>query len=180
MATAPVLLALLVAALAGSAARAEDAPDIAGIYEINGETTVANSPDRFVITGKLVVRQQGNDCTTIVEAAMRRAAGNSGPASAALIGSGELKLAGRKLHGTAELQSLVSEVAELDVAVPFAPRTAGPILDAVADGAVLDDGSIKLEIRSTVIGEGFTLPEGRKTIVIAKRVARSPHEPKKK
>jgi hypothetical protein len=45
---------------------------------------------------------------------------------------------------------------------------------------VLPDGSIKLEIRSTVIGEGFTLPEGRKTIVVAKRVARSPTELKKK
>jgi hypothetical protein len=179
MAPAPLLLAFLAAALAGSA-RAETAPDIAGIYEINGETTVQDSPDRFVITGKLVVRQQGSDCTTIVEAAMRRAAGSSGPASAALIGSGEMKLDGHKLHGTAELQSLVSEVAELDVAVPFAPRTAGPILDAVADGVVLPDGSIKLEIRSTVIGEGFTLPEGRKTIVIAKRVARSPHELQKR
>jgi hypothetical protein len=179
MAKASLLLALLVAALVGSA-RAEDAPDIAGIYEINGETTVENSPDRFVITGKLVVRQKGNACTTIVEAAMRRAAGTSGPASAALIGSGEMTLAGRKLQGKAELQSLVSEVPELDVAVPFAPRTAGPILDATAEGDVLPDGSIKLEIRSTVIGEGFTLPEGRKTIVVAKRVARSPHELKKK
>src|SRR5687767_74445 len=166
MAKASLLLSLLVAALAASA-RAEDSPEIAGIYEINGETTVENSPDRFVITGKLVVRQQGNECTTIVEAAMRRTSGTSGPASAALIGSGEMKLEGRRLHGTAELQSLVSEVPELDVAMPFAPRTAGPVLDATADGEVLADGTLKLEIRSTVTGEGFTLPEGRKTIVIA-------------
>lgn len=179
MAKAPRFLALFVLALA-AAVRAEDTPDIAGIYEINGETTVENSPDRFVITGKLVVRQKGTDCTTIVEAAMRRAAGSSGPASAALIGSGQMKLTGRSIAGEAELQSLVSEVAELDVAVPFAPRTAGPVLDATAQGEVLPDGSIKLEIRSTVIGEGFTLPEGRKTIVIAKRVARSPTELKKK
>jgi hypothetical protein len=66
------------------------------------------------------------------------------------------------------------------VAVPFAPRTAGPVLDATATGDVLPDGAIKLEIRSTVVGPGFTLPEGRKTIVIAKRVARSPTELKKK
>jgi hypothetical protein len=50
----------------------------------------------------------------------------------------------------------------------------------VAEGEVLPDGALKLEIRSTVTGEGFTLPEGRKTVVIAKRVARSPHELKKK
>jgi len=180
MRKATLLLAAFCAAFAAPPSRAEEVPDVAGIYEIQGETTVAGSPDRFVITGKLVLRQKGADCTTIVEAAMRRAAGTSGPVSAALIGSGELKLSGRKLQGKAELQSLVSEVPDLDVAVPFAPRTAGPVLDATAEGEVLADGAIKLEIRSTVIGEGFTLPEGRKTIVIAKRVARSPTELKKK
>ena len=180
MRKATLLLVTLIAAFTAPPSRSEEVPDIAGIYELQGETTVEGSPDRFVITGKLVLRQKGSDCTTIVEAAMRRAAGTSGPVSAALIGSGEMKLTGRKLHGEAELQSLVSEVPDLDVAVPFAPRTAGPVLDAVADGEVLADGAIKLEIRSTVIGQGFTLPEGRKTIVIAKRVARSPTELKKK
>lgn len=174
---AAVLFTLVLGPLA---APAEDLPDIAGIYEINGETTVEGSPDRFVITGKIVVRQNGADCTTIVEAMMRRAAGSSGPASAALIGTGQMKLAGKKLQGTAELQSLVSEVPELDVGVQYAPRTAGPVLDATASGEVLPDGSLKLEIRSTLIGEGFTLPEGRRTLVVAKRVARSPTELKKK
>jgi hypothetical protein len=180
MRSVTLLLAALVAALGASPSRSQEVPDVAGIYELQGETTVEGSPDRFVITGKLVLRQKGSDCTTIVEAAMRRAAGSSGPVSAALIGSGEMKLTGRKLQGKAELQSLVSEVSDLDVAVPFAPRTAGPVLDATAEGEVLPDGAIKLEIRSTVVGQGFTLPEGRKTIVIAKRVARSPTELKRK
>ena len=176
-----VAAAVLAASAAGSApALAQQVPDIAGIYEMNGEMTVEGSPDRFVITGKLVVRQNGKSCTTITEAAIRRAAGSSGPASAALIGTGTATLEGRKLTGKSELQSLVSEVPELDVAVPFAPRTAGPVLDATATGEVLDDGSLKLEIRSTLIGEGFTLPEGRRTIVVAKRVARHPTELKKK
>jgi hypothetical protein len=172
--------ALSTLALGPVAALAEELPDIAGIYEINGETTVEGSPDRFVITGKLVIRQKGADCATIVEAMMRRAAGTSGPASAALIGNGEMKLTGNKLQGKAELQSLVSEVPELDVSVAYAPRTAGPVLDATANGEVLHDGSLKLEIRSTLHGEGFTLPEGRRTVVVAKRVARHPAELKKK
>ncbi len=174
-----LLLAALCVALAAPS-YAEEPLDIAGIYELRGETTVEGSPDRLVITGKLVVRQKGNDCTTIVEAEMRRVAGTAGPVSAALIGTGDMQLAGRKLTGKTELQSLVSEVPDLDVAVAGAPRTAGPVLDAVAHGEVLADGTIKLEIRSEVIGEGFTLPEGRKTIVVAKRVARSPTELKKK
>jgi hypothetical protein len=177
---ATLALALSLAAFAVAPSSAQEVPDIAGIYEIEGQTTVEGSPDRLAITGKLVIRQKGTDCTTIVEAEMRRVAGTAGPVSALLIGNGDMKLSGRKLGGKAELQSVVSEVPELDVAVSFAPRVAGPILDATAEGEVLRDGSIKLEIRSTLKGEGFTLPEGRKTIVIAKRVARSAAEPKKK
>lgn len=180
MRKATLLVAALVAAFAGPPSRAEEVPDIAGIYELRGQTTVEGSPDRLVITGKLVVRQKGSDCTTIVEAEMRRIAGTSGPVSAVLIGTGDMKIAGRKLAGKTELQSLVSEVPDLDVAVAGAPRTAGPILDATANGEVLADGTIKLEIHSEVIGEGFTLPEGRKTVVVATRVARSPTELKKK
>jgi hypothetical protein len=177
---AGIAVAVLAALAAWSApAGAEDVPDIAGIYEVQGETVVQGQPDRLVITGKMVVRQKGADCVTVVEVAMRRVAGASGPSSAALIGTGELKLEGRKLSGAIELQSLVSEVPELDVAAPYTPRTAGPVLDAKAQGEVLADGTLALEVRSTVIGEGFTLPEGRRTTVKAKRIARKPTELKK-
>jgi hypothetical protein len=120
-----------------TAGAAEDVPDIAGIYEIQGETVVEGQPDRFSITGKLVVRQNGSDCTSVVEAAMRRVGGESGPTSAALIGTAEMKIEGRKFTGTAELQSLVSQIAELDVAMPFAPRVVGPVLDSVTEGQIL-------------------------------------------
>jgi hypothetical protein len=180
MRNATLLLAAFLAAFASAPGRAQEVPEVAGIYEIQGQTVVEGSPDRLVITGKLVIRQKDSDCTTIVEAEMRRVAGSSGPVSAQLIGTGTMKLVGRKLTGDADLQSLVSEVPDLDVAVPGAPKRAGPVLDAVAEGEVLADGSIKLEIRSTLVGEGFTLPEGRKTTVLAKRVARSPTELKKK
>jgi hypothetical protein len=174
------VLAVCAAPLLALPAPGADVPDIAGIYEVNGETTVEGSPDRFAITGKVIVRQNGTKATTIVEAAMRRAAGTSGPASAALLGNGEITIEGDRLTGSAELQSLVSEVPELDVAVPFAPRRAGPILDAKVVGKIASEGVLELHITSEVIGEGFTLPEGRKTVVVAKRVARKPTELKKK
>lgn len=163
-----------------TAGAAEDVPDINGIYEIRGETVVEGQPDRFSITGKLVVRQNGSDCTSVVEAAMRRVGGESGPSSAALIGTAEMKIEGRKFTGTAELQSLVSQIAELDVAMPFAPRVVGPVLDSVTEGQILEDGTLIMEVRSELIGEGFTLPEGRKTTVKATRVARKATELKKK
>ncbi len=175
----------LVAAFAAQAvlpagAVAEDVPDLAGIYELVGETVVEGQPDRFAISGKLVLRQNGNDCTTIVEAAMRRTGGASGPSSAALIGTGEMTLTGRKFSGKAELQSLVSQVPELDVAAPFTPRSVGPVLHSVTEGEVLADGTLILEVRSDLVGEGFTLPEGRKTTVKATRVARKATDLKKK
>ena len=172
--------ALSMVGVSTASAGAEDIPDVAGIYEVQGETLVQGQPDRFTITGKMVVRQKGADCVTVVEVAMRRVAGTSGPSSAALIGSGDMKLDGRKLSGAIELQSLVSEVPELDVAAPYTPRTAGPVLDAKAHGEVLADGTLALEVRSTVTGPGFTLPEGRHTTVKAKRVARKATELKKK
>jgi hypothetical protein len=171
--------ALAVAGGAPATSTADEVLDIDGIYEVQGETLVEGQPDRFVITGKMVVRQNGGDCTTVVEVAMRRTAGASGPSSAALIGTGDMKLEGRKLVGAIDLQSLVSEVPELDVAAPYTPRTAGPVLEASAQGEVLEDGTLALEVRSTVVGEGFTLPEGRHTNVKATRVARKPTEPKR-
>ena len=45
---------------------------------------------------------------------------------------------------------------------------------------MLEDGTLVMEVRSEVIGEGFTLPEGRKTTVRATRVARKPTELKTK
>jgi hypothetical protein len=162
-----------------AAAAAEDAPDVAGIYELRGETIVEGQPDRFAITGKLVLRPVGDGYTTIVEAAMRRTGGESGPTSAALIGTGEMKLDGRKFTGSAELQSLVSAVPELDVAGPFTPRTVGPVLQSTTEGEVLPDGTLILKVRSDLIGEGFTLPKGRTTTVKATRGARKATELKK-
>ena len=145
---ATLLLSALLAASPAAPARGQDVPDIAGIYEIQGQTTVEGSPDRLAITGKLVVRQKGATCATIVEAEMRRVAGSAGPVSAQLIGNGELQLSGRKLTGKAELQSLVSEVPELDVAVSFAPRVAGPILDATAQVLVLQPDGVTYKVET--------------------------------
>ena len=74
----------------------------------------------------------------------------------------------------------MSEVPGVDVSAAYMPKKFGPTLDAVAEGEVVEDGVIIFEIRSTLIGEGFTLPEGRKTVVTARRVARSAFELKPK
>ena len=158
----------------------EELPDIAGIYELDGRTTVEGSVDQFHITGRLLIRQEGRKCTTSVEGRFQRVEGDQGPAGFAMIGTGDAELTGRKFKGVSMLQTLISEVPGMDVAMPFAPRKLGPKLETIADGEVLEDGTIVVELRSTQTGEGFVLPEGRKTILRAKRVAREATELKTK
>ena len=91
-----------------------------------------------------------------------------------LIGFGEAKLDGDVFKGTAEVRTLISEIPGIDAEAAYIPKKFGPTLDAVAEGQVVEDGVIEFEIRSTLTGEGFTLPEGRRTVVRATRVARGP------
>jgi hypothetical protein len=175
-------LVALSSPLVSSFALAQDAPvhDIAGIYEMDGETTVEGAPDRFHVSGKLVIRQDGLHCDINVDGEFRRVEGTSGPASIALIGTGEATLEGDVFSGTAELQTIMSEIAGVDVKAAYMPKKFGPMLEAVALGEVVAEGVIEFEIRSTVVGEGFTLPVNRRTVVRATRVARSPLELKNK
>ena len=175
-----VILTIAGGALAGAAIGDEAAlPDIAGIYEMDGDTTVTGAPDRFHVAGKLVIRQKGADCTLSVDGTFKRLEGESGPAGVALIGTGEAKLDGTRFTGSAEVQTLMSEVPGVDVGAAYMPKKFGPTLDAIAEGKVVEEGILVFEIRSTVVGEGFTLPEGRTTVVRATRVARKATELKK-
>ena len=163
---------LLASLLLPSLAFAQQTHDIAGIYEMDGDTTVQGAPDRFHVSGKLVIRQDGGDCDIKVDGFFRRVEGSEGPASIQLIGTGEATLEGEAFAGQAELQTLMSEVPGVDVSAAYMPKKYGPMMAAVAEGKVVSEGVLEFEIRSTLRGEGFTLPEGRKTVVRATRVAR--------
>jgi len=165
--------------VAGELRAEEPVPDVAGIYELDGETTVEGTVDQFHITGKMLIRQEGRNCTTSVEGLFQRVKGESGPAGFAIIGTGTAELTGRKLYGVSTTQTLISEVPGMDVNAPFMPRKFGPKLETIADGEVLEDGTIVVELKTTQTGEGFELPEGRRTILRAKRVARKATELKK-
>ena len=172
--TALVLFLLLVPA---APAFPDDAPhDIAGIYEMDGDTTVEGAPDRFHVSGKLVIRQDGSDCDINVDGAFRRLEGTAGPSAVKLIGTGDAELEGDVFRGTAEVQTIMSEIPGVDVEAAYMPKKFGPTLAAVAEGRVVEEGVLEFEIRTTLSGEGFTLPEKRRTVVRATRVARSATE----
>ena len=158
----------------------EGVPEIAGIYEMEGLTEVEGSVDRFVLSGKLVIKQEGANCETSVHGEYKRIKGKSGPAQFAMHGTGEVTLEGRNFRGVSEVQTIISDVPGMDVNAPMMPKKYGPKLRSRSTGKVLEDGTLEFQLRTEVIGEGFTLPEGRKTTVRARRIARSPFEPKTK
>jgi hypothetical protein len=94
-----VRVALAAALVSALPSQGEEVLDVSGTYEVQGETVVAGSPDHFVYSGKLVLKQTGADIKTITEVAMRRTAGNSGPASAALDRLGRREARRAQDHG---------------------------------------------------------------------------------
>ena len=178
--TAGLAVVFISCLLVGAPASGDELPNIAGIYEMDGETTVTGQPDRFHVGGKLVIRQAGSDCTLSVDGSFRRVEGTTGPSAVALIGTGDAKLDGMRFTGNASVQTIMSEVPGVDVSAAYMPKKFGPTLEATAEGEVVEDGVIVFEISSDVVGEGFTLPAGRKTTVRATRVARSATELKPK
>jgi hypothetical protein len=170
---------VLVAAPVIASAEDDEVHDIAGIYEMDGDTTVEGAPDRFHVSGRLVIRQHGADCDINVDGAFRRVEGTSGPSGVKLVGTGDARLEGDVFTGTAEVQTIMSEVPGVDVDAAYIPKKFGPTFAAVAEGKVVEEGVLEFEIRTTLSGEGFTLPEKRRTAVRATRVARKPTELKK-
>ena len=172
------LFAFGLLALTPLVASAQGAPlhDIAGIYEMDGETTVEGAPERFHVSGKLVIRQNGDECDINVDGAFRRVEGTAGPAGVNLIGTGEARLDGDRFSGNARVQTIMSQVPGVDVSAAYMPKKFGPTFDAVAEGKVVSEDVLEFELRSTLTGEGFTLPEKRRTVVRATRVARSATE----
>ncbi len=170
-------LVLLLTAVAG-AAQDEPVHDVAGIYEIDGQTLVGETGNRFVMTGKLVVRQDGPSLSTFVEADVKRVEGNTGPASLSFISHGDAVLKGDRIAGVAEVQTIQGQVPGMDVSAPMMPRKAYPPFHATTAGKVVGEGRLRFEVRSDtqVFGPGGD----RRTTFEAVRVARKATELKTK
>ncbi len=178
----PILRILLGAILSlglSSVSAAEDpVPDLAGIYELDGQTLIGETQARFIVTGKLVIRQEGNQLSTFVEGRVQRSAGENGPAAFALVAHGEATVNGTELKGGTNVQTIMSEVQELDVSAPYIPKKAGPSFHASSTGKILGEGELQFTMKSDtdVFGPGAD----RVTTLHAVRVARKATELKKK
>ncbi len=172
-----VLALTLALGLAGPGL-AEDLPDLAGIYDLEGQTVVGETSARFIVTGKLVVKQEGNSLDTFVEANVKRSEGETGPAAFSLVAHGQAIVNGDKLAGITEVQTIMGKVPGVDVAAPYMPKEAGPTFKATSSGDIVEDGEIHFSMKSDtdVFGPGAN----RVTTLKAVRVARKPTELKTK
>lgn len=182
MARSPRLLALAVGLALGlpaGASLAEDPlHDVAGIYDLEGETVIGETGVRFVMSGKLVIRQNGDKLRTMVEASVKRVDGEAGPASLTFIADGEAVLEGSEIAGVVEVQTIVGMVPGVDVSAPGMTKKVLSPFEATSSGQVVEEGKLHFVMTSDtgVFGPGAE----RRTTVDAVRVARSPFELKKK
>lgn len=163
---------------AGAGLAAETVLDVAGIYDLEGETVIGETGVRFVLTGKLVIRQHGEKLTITVESSVKRVSGDAGPASLTFITNGEAILKGTKINGVVEVQTIIGMVPGVDVSVPGMTRRTAPIFDAKTTGYVVEEGKLHFELTSDT--EVFGPGAQRRTTIDAVRVARKPTELKKK
>ncbi|MCP3983210.1 MAG: hypothetical protein GY723_02415 [bacterium] len=171
-------LALMVPASLGQALAADSVPDVAGIYDLEGETLIGETGVRFVMSGKLVVRQNGEKLTTMVDASVKRVTGETGPAALKFIANGDAVLEGSKITGMVEVQTIVGMVPGVDVSVPGMTRKTVPVFNATSSGYVVEEGKLHFDMKSDT--EVFGPGAERRTTIDAVRVARKPTELKKK
>ncbi len=174
-----VLALTLACGLAGpSFAEDPPAPDLAGIYDLEGQTVVGETQARFIVTGKLVVKQEGNTIRTFVEADVKRSEGKTGPAAFSLVAHGQAIVNGRKLAGVTDVQTIMGKVPGVDVSAPYMPKEAGPTFQATSSGDIKPDGEIHFDMKSDT--DLFGPGGDRVTTLRAVRVARKPTELKTK
>ncbi|MBW2240984.1 MAG: hypothetical protein JRH01_03280 [Deltaproteobacteria bacterium] len=173
-----VFLGLALVLPAGTALAADPVSDVAGIYDLVGETVIGETGVRFVMTGSLVVRQKGENLAISTEASVKRVEGKAGPASLKFITRGDAILEGNRIEGAFEVQTIVGLVPGVDVSVPGMTKKTVPVFIADASGFVVEEGKLHFVLTSST--EVFGPGAERRTTIDAVRVARKATELKKK
>jgi len=158
----------------GSGSAEDDKYDLAGVYDLTGKTVIGETGAEFILTGKMVIKQEGDHLETFVESDVKRAKGKTGPASLSFISHGSATLNGDRLAGVSDIQTIYAQVPGVDVSAPYMPKRAGPAFKAITTGKVIGVGEIEFLIKSDtqVFGPGAN----RVTTLRAIRVARKASE----
>jgi hypothetical protein len=166
--------ALLGLAAAGTAAAEESAPArdrFAGTYDVKGVTVDQKSGDTRVIEGHVVLTRKNGVYAAAAELETQFPT-HGGPMRTDVIGTGEGRLDGNVLKGTAHTQLVIQTVPGVDTNFAFIPREVGPRLESSWTARLESDGTLVVELanrggegevysptRTTLKGRRVTMPQ---------------------
>jgi hypothetical protein len=153
-------------------------PDLSGLFEVSGYTTVRRSGDRRRIAGTVIIaraEEGASDPWTATFDLDTEFSTPGGPVHADVIGSASARRAGRGLAGRAETRILMASVPGLDPAFPWIPGRLGPrIVSSFEMEPEASGAHYRIEIESEAApGERY---EATRTTLRAQRAALGPRE----
>jgi hypothetical protein len=121
--------------------------EIAGRYELSGETTTPGSDQSRKISGIMMIKQAGDLYTANFEF-KTNFPGEGAPVDADVIGVGEGQVKGMHLMGTAQTQIVISAVPGVDTGFAFIPRVVSTRIVSTSIGEFGPGGTLSLQIES--------------------------------
>jgi hypothetical protein len=123
------LLAMAAAILAATAApSAAGDPEVDGLYEVRGLTTVAANGEQRIAEGKVVIKQEEDGNYILTVDVQTQIETPEGWRLVDLTGSGEARRDGDVLMGKTETQWLMAPIPGIDPRFAFIPGRLGPRL----------------------------------------------------
>ena len=143
------LLSALLWLVAASPAGAEDpapaADPFSGTYDVKGLTVDQKSGDTRVIQGHVVLTLKNGVYAAAAELETQFPT-HGGPMRTDVIGTGEGKLEGGVLRGTAKTQLVIQTVPGVDTNFAFIPREVGPRIQSSWTARLQRDGTLVVEL----------------------------------
>jgi len=125
----------------------EEVP-IPGMYHVDGATVDKASGERREISGTVILAVDGDNYTATFHLATSFPGSGTEPVAAEVIGSGEGKVEGRTLKGTARTQIVVSSVPGVDPSFAFIPRQVSTRLISDSVTTIARNGAVVIRTES--------------------------------
>jgi hypothetical protein len=122
-------------------------PHIAGTYRVEGITTVIGTELSREISGTVILAQEGGEYTATFDLATNYP-GPDGALPAEVVGTGEGRIQGSSLKGTASTQIVASRVPGLDPGFTLVPPSFGVRVVSTAEGTVQGDGTLAFQLEN--------------------------------
>jgi hypothetical protein len=122
-------------------------PPVSGMYQVEGTTTEVESGNSRPIRGSIILSQKGDSYSASFHLKTSYP-GPDGNVDAEVIGTGEGRVEGDRLLGSAETQILPAAAPGVDTKFPFVAQLYGPRLVSESVATLKQDGSIVIEIEN--------------------------------